>query len=68
MPDTRVIAYFVHEGEQTAATSMLRNVEVAASYAIGDIDEAKIADLQRAGLIVQPMLAPDAAAWTSGYG
>jgi subtilisin family serine protease len=62
MPDTRVIAYFMHEGEQTAATSMLTNVEVTDSYVIGDIDEARIADLQRAGLIVQPMPAPDVGA------
>lgn len=54
LPDTRVIAYFMHESEQADASAMLRNVQVTDSYAIGDIDETQIADLESKGLIVQP--------------
>ena len=55
MADVKVIAYFMHEHEQNAATTAVKNARVTDSYVIGDIDETKVADLQRAGLIVERM-------------
>ena len=60
LPDKRVIAYFMHESERTDASTMLKNVQVTDSYAIGDIDDARIVDLERKGLIVQPLHPPAA--------
>lgn len=55
MPDTRVLAYFMHEHEQSAAAGMLKNAEVTDSYVIGDIDPAQIDALRARGLIVQDL-------------
>ena len=58
MADVKVIAYFMHEHEQTAAASAVKNAQVTDSYVIGEIDEANVADLERAGLIVERMRQP----------
>ncbi|WP_405541102.1 S8 family serine peptidase [Streptomyces phaeochromogenes] len=48
----RVIAYFMHEDEEAAALSMLRNTSRTESYVLGDIDESAIPGLENAGLTV----------------
>ena len=58
MADVKVIAYFMHEREQTAAAGAVRNAQVTDSYVIGEIDESKVADLESAGLIVERVLPP----------
>ena len=55
MPDTRVLAYFMHEHEQSAAAGMLRNAEITDSYVIGDIDTTQIDALRAKGLVVQDL-------------
>jgi serine protease AprX len=55
MADVRVIAYFMHEHEQTAAAAAVKNGRVTDSYVVGDIDESKVPDLEQAGLIVERM-------------
>jgi len=60
MADVKVIAYFMHEHEQSAAASAVKNAQVTDSYVIGEIDEAKVADLERAGLIVERLRQPAA--------
>lgn len=61
MATKRVIAYFMHEVEEAAATASLRNAVHTESYVIGELDETKIAELQRAGLVVQELPEPGAA-------
>ncbi len=53
MADKTVIAYFMHEVERDAARNMLSGAEVTESYVLGTIDEGRIPDLERQGLIVQ---------------
>jgi hypothetical protein len=52
-----VIAYFMHEYEQTYALQALANAESTESFVIGDLDESEIGLLQEKGLIVQEQLA-----------
>jgi serine protease AprX len=58
MADVKVIAYFMHEHEQTAAASAVKNPQVTDSYVIGEIDETRVADLEQAGLIVERVRPP----------
>jgi len=53
MADVKVIAYFMHEHERSAAAAAVRNAQFTDSYVIGVIDEARIADLKQSGLIVE---------------
>src|SRR5262245_61876586 len=58
MATKRVIAYFMHEVEEAAATASLRNPVRTESYVIGELDETRIGELQRAGLVVQELPPP----------
>ena len=53
MADVKVIAYFMHEHERTAAAAAMRSPQTTESYVIGEIDETRVGDLERAGLIVE---------------
>src|SRR5689334_14644208 len=61
MATQRVIAYFMHEGEEGAAKSAIQNPTVTESYVIGEIDDARLAALRRMGVVVQVLDAPGAA-------
>jgi hypothetical protein len=58
MADIKVIAYFMHEHEQAAATAAVKNARITDSYVIGEIDETRVGDLQQAGLIVERLRPP----------
>lgn len=58
MARKRIIAYYMHEEELSAAQTAMLTAEVTDSFVMGDIDEAAIGDLKARGLIVQEM--PDA--------
>ncbi|MEO6238343.1 MAG: S8 family serine peptidase [Vicinamibacterales bacterium] len=58
MADVKVIAYFMHEHEQAVAIAAVRNAQVTDSYVLGEIDEAQVPTLERAGLIVERVLPP----------
>ncbi|MFD3540406.1 S8 family serine peptidase [Streptomyces sp. NPDC058662] len=51
----RVIAYFMHEGEEQAALSMLGNATHTDSYIIGDIAERDLPALESAGLTIDKL-------------
>ncbi|HEU0042011.1 MAG TPA: S8 family serine peptidase, partial [Jiangellaceae bacterium] len=53
-----VIAYAMHESELGAAADICDNPQVTESYVIGDIDESRIAELERAGLVVDELAPP----------
>ena len=53
MGDIRVIAYFMHEHEQTAVASAVKNAQVTDSYVIGEIDESTVSSLEQLGVIVE---------------
>jgi serine protease AprX len=48
-----VIAYGMHEFEIDAAADLLEKPQKTDAFVLGEIDETKIADLERAGLIVE---------------
>ena len=52
MATKHVIAYAMHETELGDAARMVENAQVTESYVIGDIDEDRIEELERAGLVV----------------
>jgi serine protease AprX len=52
MATKHVIAYAMHETELAAAGPIVENAQWTASYVIGDIDEDRIEELERAGLVV----------------
>jgi hypothetical protein len=58
MADVKVIAYFMHESEQTAAAGAVKNPRVTDSYVVGEIDESKVAALEQMGLIVERVPPP----------
>src|SRR6266545_1663641 len=53
MADRTVIAHFMHEGEQGAAANLISNPQVTDSFVLGTIEESRIPELERRGLIVQ---------------
>jgi serine protease AprX len=55
MPKRRIIAHFMHERERDTAKQMMSHVQATESYVFGEIDEERIPDLQRQGLIVQTL-------------
>jgi serine protease AprX len=64
-----VIAYAMHESERDIAADMVDNAQVTESYVIGDIDEDRIEELERAGLVVDevaPAGRPTTAAMARG--
>lgn len=52
MAKKRVIAYYMHEREQYAATQLMSSPEVTDSFAIGEVEESEIAGLRAQGVIV----------------
>ena len=52
MGTKHVIAYAMHEAERDLAAQQVENAQVTESYVIGDIDEDRIEELERAGLVV----------------
>lgn len=61
MAKKRVIAYFMHETEQLAATRLMPGAEITDSFAIGEIDEKDENTLRGAGLVIQEEPLPPAA-------
>jgi serine protease AprX len=55
MGTKHVIAYALHETDRNAAERLLENAQVTDSYVIGDIDEDRIEELERAGLVVDEL-------------
>ncbi len=53
MADRTVIAHFMHEEEQGAAANLISNPQVTDSFVLGTIEESRIPELERRGLIVQ---------------
>ena len=69
MATKHVIAYAMHEAELGEAARMVENAQVTESYVIGDIDEDRIEELERAGLVVDevaPAGRPTTAAMARG--
>ena len=69
MATKHVIAYAMHETELGDAARMVENAQVTESYVIGDIDEDRIEELERAGLVVDevaPAGRPTTAAMARG--
>jgi serine protease AprX len=58
MGTKHVIAYAMDESERDAAAEMVDNAQVTESYVIGDIDEDRIEELERAGLVVDEVAPP----------
>lgn len=58
MARKNVIAYFMHESEQAAATNALSNAQTTDSFVIGNIDEKDIDALRANGLIIQEVVRP----------
>jgi hypothetical protein len=54
----RVIAYAMHETELDAARDVVENAQETQSYIIGDVDEDRIEELERAGLVVDEIAPP----------
>jgi serine protease AprX len=52
MATKHVIAYAMDETERDEAARLVDNAQVTESYVIGDIDEDRIEELERAGLVV----------------
>ena len=50
MATKHVIAYAMHETELAAAGPIVENAQWTESYVIGDVDEDRIEELERAGL------------------
>ena len=53
MADKRVVAYFMHEREETKARELLRDVVATDSFLMGNIDDSELARLEQAGLVVR---------------
>ena len=69
MATKHVIAYAMHETELAAAGPIVENAQWTASYVIGDVDEDRIEELERAGLVVDevaPAGRPTTAAMARG--
>ena len=69
MATKHVIAYAMHETELAAAGPIVDNAQWTASYVIGDVDEDRIEELERAGLVVDevpPAGRPTTAAMARG--
>jgi serine protease AprX len=69
MATKHVIAYAMHETERDEAARLIENAQVTESYVIGDIDENRIEELERAGLVVDevaPAGRPTTAAMARG--
>jgi serine protease AprX len=58
MATKRIIAFFMHEPEQTEALRLMRNAQTTESYVIGDIDDGDIAALEARGIVCQEVPAP----------
>jgi len=54
----RVIAHYMHETEAGKVIPRLANVQTTDSFAIGEIDEAEIEELQKQGIVFQPVEEP----------
>lgn len=52
MATKHVIAYAMHDAELDEAARMVDHAQITESYVIGDIDEDRIEELERAGLVV----------------
>ena len=57
MAEKRIIAYFMHEEEEAAASAAMSNIEATQSYLIGDVDERDIGALTQKGLIIEEVAA-----------
>ncbi len=58
MATKRIIAYYMHEYEESAARSAMPTGASTQSYVVGDIDETLIDGLREKGLIIQEMVEP----------
>jgi serine protease AprX len=58
MATKHVIAYAMHDTELAAAGPIVENAQWTSSYVIGDVDEDRIEELERAGLVVDEVASP----------
>ncbi len=58
MAKVRVCAYFMHETEKAAAEAIVGAAEMTDGFVSGEVEEADIEKLRKAGLIVQEKTAP----------
>ncbi len=55
MPNKRVMAFYMHETERNTAQRMMPQALSTDSFALGEADDAAIAEMRNSGLIVQEM-------------
>jgi hypothetical protein len=60
MAKRRVAAYYMHESERAAAEAVLGTDEATDSFAMGETDDAGVAELRAAGVLVQEVPEPPA--------
>lgn len=58
MARKRVIAHFMHETEESQVVPRLTDSTVTPGFAMGEIDEAEMAQLERQGIVFQELDAP----------
>ena len=58
----KVIAFYMHESEQAEAQRLMPSALITDSFAMGEVDESRIPEMEKAGLMVQTQpTAPPAA-------
>ncbi len=59
MAKQRAIVYFMHETELHSAEQAMTSALVTDSFAIGEMEDTKIAELRKQGIIVNLLPSPD---------
>lgn len=62
MPNKRVMAFYMHESERSTAQMMMPRAQSTDSFALGEADDAAIAEMKAKGLIVHELPAAQGAA------
>ena len=62
MPNKRVMAFYMHETERDTAQMMMLHAQSTDSFALGEADDAAIAEMRAKGLIIQELPAAQGAA------
>ena len=61
MPNKRVMAFYMHETERDTAQMMMLHAQSTDSFALGEADDAAIAEMRAKGLIIQELPAAQGA-------
>ena len=62
MPNKRVMAFYMHETERDTAEKMMPQAQSTDSFALGEADDAAIAEMRAKGLIIHELPAAQGAA------